>query len=285
MAFDGIVTKAIASELQNLSGARIDKIYQPNKNTLLLGMYLDGSNYLLNICTDAQNYRIHLTTHSKPNPKNALNFCMVLRKHLLGLHIKNIITQNLERIVIIDFEGFDDIDDIISKRLIIELMGRHCNVFLLDEQNIIIDSLRHINNEDTLRTIVPHIKYTYPTTDKLNFMDCTDYNSFKKSVSSNNISEVFNGISKSFVEASKKLLNLNTTDDFVEPLYEYIKDIINRTDSNMLKFETTNINGKSDYFLTKSDNSFSPFSLNFFIDDFYFEKENSEQFKTYRDSI
>lgn len=54
MAFDGIVTKAIASELQNLSGARIDKIFQPNKNTVLLGFYLGGYNYLLNICTDSR---------------------------------------------------------------------------------------------------------------------------------------------------------------------------------------------------------------------------------------
>ena len=54
MAFDGIVTKAIASELQNLSGARIDKIFQPNKNTVLLGFYLEGMNYLLNICIDSR---------------------------------------------------------------------------------------------------------------------------------------------------------------------------------------------------------------------------------------
>ena len=128
MAFDGIVTKAIASELQQLSGARIDKIFQPNKNTVLLGFYLEGTNYLLNLCIDSQNYRIHLTTHPKSNPKIAPNFCMVLRKHLLGLHIKNIITNNLERLIMIDFEGFDDVDDIISKRLIIELMGKHCNI-------------------------------------------------------------------------------------------------------------------------------------------------------------
>ena len=80
MAFDGIVTKAIASELQQLSGARIDKIFEPNKNTIILGCYLDGKNYALNICINLQNYRIHLTTHSKPNPQVALNFCMVLEK-------------------------------------------------------------------------------------------------------------------------------------------------------------------------------------------------------------
>ena len=93
MAFDGIVTKAIASELQLLKGARIDKIFQPNSNTVIIGMYLNGSNYALNICINPSNYRINLTTHQKSNPKVAPNFCMVLRKHLLGLHIKNIITN------------------------------------------------------------------------------------------------------------------------------------------------------------------------------------------------
>lgn len=110
MAFDGIVTKAIASELQQLSGARIDKIFQPTSNNIVLGFYLSGTNYALNICTDSANYRINLTTHTKPNPKVAPNFCMVLRKHLIGLHIKNIITSNLERIVTIEFEGLDEIE-------------------------------------------------------------------------------------------------------------------------------------------------------------------------------
>ena len=91
MAFDGIVTKAIASELQQLSGARVDKIFQPNSNNVIIGCYINGKNYALNICTNSNNYRIHLTTHPKPNPQIAPNFCMVLRKHLTGLHIKNII--------------------------------------------------------------------------------------------------------------------------------------------------------------------------------------------------
>ena len=77
MAFDGIVTKMVANELQNLSGARIDKIFQPNKNNILIGCYLNKTNYLINICIDSGNYRIHLTTHPKSNPTVAPNFCMV----------------------------------------------------------------------------------------------------------------------------------------------------------------------------------------------------------------
>ena len=285
MAFDGIVTKAIASELQQLSGARIDKIFQPNKNTILLGFYLDGSNYLLNICIDSQNYRIHLTTHAKPNPKVAPNFCMVLRKHLIGLHIKNIITNDLERIVILDFEGFDDVDDMISKRLIVELMGKHCNIILLDDQNLIIDSLRHIHNDNTTRNIIPHIKYHYPVTTKFNFLNCLSFQEFSEKINrDNNISDLFNGISKSFIDASLLQLNItNVNETSLEKLYDYIKNIIHRTDSNLLDFQVME-DKKKDYFLIPSDTSTS-FHLNFFIDDFYAQKEETEEFKIYRNSI
>ena len=239
MAFDGIVTKAIASELQQLSGARIDKIFQPNKNTVLLGFYLEGTNYLLNLCIDSQNYRIHLTTHPKSNPKIAPNFCMVLRKHLLGLHIKNIITNNLERLIMIDFEGFDDVDDIISKRLIIELMGKHCNIILVDEQNIIIDSLRHIHNEDSNRNVVPHVKYVYPSTTKYNFLDCSDFQDFyQKLLPNHTIYDAFNGISKSFIDASIAHLGIDVLNETtLKTLFHYLKEIISKTDSDTLGFQ------------------------------------------------
>lgn len=301
MAFDGIVTKAITSELQQLVGGRIDKIYEPNKNEVVLGFYLNGVNYALNICTNSQNYRIHLTTHSKPNPKTALNFCMLLRKNLIGLKIKNIISANLERVVTIEFEGFDDIDDIITKKLIIELMGRHCNIILVDENNIIIDSLRHISSSDNelTRNIIPHVKYIYPTTNKLNFLEVTDFNDFKLKLNYNEItvnqlpsyiSNIFNGISKNFVKHIIKTLNIDTSiivnDKILEQIYNYINDIIISTDSLDLSFEIVkDSNGVTkDYVLTKKKVD-KIFPLNFFIDDYYFDKESSEEFKIYRNSI
>lgn len=214
---------------------------------------------------------------------------MVLRKHLLGLHIKNVTTNNLERLVIIDFEGFDDIDDLISKRLIVELMGKHCNIILLDEQNIIIDSLRHINSQDeNSRTIVPHTKYKYPISTKLNFLDCSSFEEFLKNLDPDKqIYDVYNGISKTFVEASTKNLKDN------ENIYDYIKSIIDSTDSDSLDFQILDLpkSSKKDYYLVQSNSSTNlpnellPFHLNFFIDDFYYEKETSEDFKTYRDNI
>lgn len=175
MSFDGIVTKAITQEISKLCGARIDKVFQPNKNEIILGLYLDKQNYALDICIEAQNYRINLTTHSKSNPQVAPNFCMLLRKNLIGLKLKNIITFDLERLIILEFEGFDEIDDIISKKLVIELMGKHSNIILLDEANIITDSLRHIKETDeNYRDILPHTKYVFPTSDKISFLELKD---------------------------------------------------------------------------------------------------------------
>ena len=302
MAFDGIVTKAITSELQQLIGSRIDKVYEPNKNDIILGFYLNGVNYALNICTNAQNYRLHLTTHTKPNPKNALNFCMLLRKYLIGLRIKNIISVNLERVITIEFEGFDDIDDIITKKLIIELMGRHCNVILVDENNMIIDSLRHISSDNELtREIVPHVKYVYPSTNKLNFLEVTGFQDFKSKLNldlntmhisdlPSQISNIFNGISKSFISHIIESLSLGTSlkmeDTSLESIYTNMKHIIDATDSLQLGFDTIkDAKGNvKDYALCIKDSS-EPFSLNFFIDDYYFYKETSEEFKVYRNSI
>lgn len=295
MAFDGIVTKMIASELQNLSGARIDKIFQPNKNNILIGCYLNKINYLINICIDSSSYRIHLTTHSKPNPTVAPNFCMVLRKHLLGLHIKNVITNNLERVIIIEFEGFDELDDIVSKKLIIELMGKHCNIILLDDQNIIIDSMRHIYQENNVRNVVPHQKYSFPIIDKSNFLNCSNFSEFYKQlpdeITLENfpliISTVFNGFSKSFISGILQDLKIDNLDgENLEKLYDYIKDIVFENDTNNLDFKFIELsNNKNDYYLSKAKKARNMFHLNFFLDDFYFEKESILEFKTYRDSV
>ena len=287
MAFDGIITKAVATELNLLSGARIDKIFQPDSNNVVLGFYLDGLNYALNICINSQNYRINLTTHSKTNPKVAPNFCMVLRKHLIGLRIKNVITNSLERIVTIEFEGFDDVDDIINKKLIIELMGKHCNILLLDDQNIIIDSMRHINNENATHIVIPHIKYTYPAINKKDFLSETleDFKCEieKKEGTTNKdllpkiISDTYNGISKKYVSFIIDGNNLNTNED----IYNYLKDIIYRTGSLKLKVELKD----NDYFLIPDDSNEESFSINFALDDFYYNKESSEELKTNRNNV
>ena len=314
MAFDGITTKAVASEISTLCGARIDKVFEPNKNDLILGMYLDGKNYALNICIDAQNCRINLTTNQKANPQVAPNFCMLLRKNLIGLKLKNIYTLDLERLVILEFEGFDDADDIVTEKLIVELMGKHSNIILLDDNNIIIDCLRHIKEDDEkYRNILPHTKYEFPTTDKLNFLEIKNFEEFKENIYNSKIkeninslnefqnfdistlptiiSEKYNGISKNFIQAIIKKCNIKIIDSSsLETIYNYIKTIINNIDTQKLNFEefteTTSSNKtKKDYFLVLDETVNLNFRLNFFIDDFYYEKESSEDFKNYQNTL
>lgn len=295
MAFDGIVTKAITQEISELSGARIDKVFQPNKNEIILGLYLDKKNYALDICIEAQNCRINLTTNTKQNPQVAPNFCMLLRKNLIGLKLKNIITFDLERLIIIEFEGFDEIDDIISKKLVIELMGKHSNIILVDESNIIIDSLRHIKETDeNYRDILPHTKYIFPTSNKENFLDLKNFQDFKKHLNTTSIEELptqisntFNGISKNFICAiikKFKIKELNNSN--LEKIFNYTKEILNNIGTNNLSFEKIENEKRivKDYFLTPTKSDI-PFSLNFFIDDFYYKKETNETFKNYRNTL
>ena len=308
MAYDGIVTQKIASELMNLSGARIDKVFEPDKNTIILGMYLNGSNYALNICIDSQNYGAYLTTHTKPNPKLAPNFCMLLRKYLLGMHIKNFITDNLERVIIIEFEGFDDVDDIVSLKLVIELMGKHSNILLLDEQNVIIDCLRHIYSDDSgnikTRNLFPKNKYVFPVTDKVSFLNVSNFEEFNSILQNNglllsdtesltvdNLVKVlinsFNGFSKSFIFNVIDTLNITSISlDSLNKIYTYIHNIVYSEDTTKLDFKIIQKNGKknNDYVICES-NKDGEYHLNFFLDDFYFNKYSSEKFIGYRNSL
>ena len=296
MAFDGIVTKAIVTELSELTGARIDKVFEPNKNEIILGLYSEKKNYALDICIESQNCRINLTTNAKPNPQVAPNFCMLLRKNLIGLKLKKLITFDLERLVVLEFEGFDDVDDIISKKLIIELMGKHSNIILLDDNNIIIDSMRHIRElDENFRDILPHTKYSFPTSNKKSFLELRDFEEFSNCINGTNIedlpsqiSNTFNGISKNFISAiirHLEITEINTAN--LQKIYNYITTTINNIETDNLYFE--NIKNKEgiikDYFLIPEKTSDEPFKLNFFVDDFYYNKETSETFKNYRNSL
>ena len=164
---------------------------------------------------------------------------------------KNIITSNLERVVTIEFEGFDDVDDIISKKLIIELMGKHCNIVLLDDSGIIIDSLRHIVSSDlSTRSIIPHSKYIYPMNNKDNFLNICNSKDFGDKLHSLSqstlnienlpacISNGFNGISKTFIISAINNLKLKDISSLsLNKLYDYITQIIYNTDNLNLGFE------------------------------------------------
>ena len=142
MAFDGFVTKAVISELNNsIIGAKVNKVFEPTKNEIVLGLYNNGINYALELCANPDLCRICLTTHSKPNPQNAYNFCMLLRKYLTSGKIISISNYDLERTIEIKFEVYNELNDLVIRKLFIEIMSRQSNIILTNDKNIIIDTL------------------------------------------------------------------------------------------------------------------------------------------------
>jgi len=291
MAFDGIVTKAVVSELNTcLINGKINKIFEPNKNEILLGIYSGGKNYCLNISIDSVNYRINLTTNSKPNPQNVLNFCMVLRKHLTGGTIKKIYSNGLERIVFIDIDVYNELNDLITKTLVVELMGKHSNIILLNSEHTVIDSLRHLNKFDNSnRDIFPGSKYLNIESAKKDFLAVKTFDEFYKDVSIDSenlpstLSKVYNGFGKKNVSYLLETLNIPTavSTNNLKEVYSYLKDLFANMPDNVVLKEYSSV--KKDYFAYKSTND--GLAVNFYLDDFYTSKEQSEQFKQYRDTV
>ena len=291
MAFDGIVTKAVVSELNTcLINGKINKIFEPNKNEILLGVYSSGKNYCLNISIDSVNYRINLTTNSKPNPQNVLNFCMVLRKHLTGGTIRRIYSTGLERIVFIDVDVYNELNDLITKTLVVELMGKHSNVILLNSEHTVIDSLRHLNKFDNSnRDIFPGSKYLNIESDKKDFLAVKTFDEFYRDVSidvenlPSALSKVYNGFGKKNISYLLETLNIPTavSTNNLKEVYSYLKDLFTNMPDNVVLKEYPS--DKKAYFAYTSIND--GLSVNFFLDDFYTSKEQAEQFKQYRDTV
>lgn len=291
MAFDGIVTKKIVDELQSLNGYKIDKIYEPDKNTIILGLYGNFTNVALLSCISSNNYRIHLTNNILKNPTVAPNFCMLLRKHILGYKIKKIYTKFLERIVFIELENNENPENIIYKKLVIELMGKHSNIILLDKNGIIIDSLRHTFIEkNSNRDIYPTSRYFEPTITKLNLLEAKDFEDFYKKLDLDDednyldkISQTFNGISISnlkYLTPESNNYNYTSNKLLVHNIYNNLIDILNCSNLTINVVST-----KKDYYLCKNNNTNDVFSLNNAIDDFYFQKETNELFINYRNTL
>ena len=264
MAFDGITLNAVVNELQILKGAKVNSINQPDKNSIVISVY-NGNNFAINIDTSANNYRIHLTTHSRKNPLNALNFCMCLRKQLNRAKIDSIYMKDLERICYIKFSTYNEMNDLVNKTLIIELMGKYSNIILVNENFKIIDALKKYDNFDVLRHsenfdslkkeksndglieksrgIMPGREYIEPVDEKYNFKK-TSENEFVEIIEKSSyktlesaIPNLFTGISKLFVQNIINTLGFTNTISrkSLKNIYEYINEIIDCSNSSNLK--------------------------------------------------
>lgn len=136
MAFDGLFTRSMSKELQNLTSGRITKIYQPNALEVVLQIRAAGQNVKLLFSIHPSYSRIHLTNQSIENPADPPMFCMLLRKHLEGGFIQSVVQDGFERVITLEIDSKNEIGDAVKRKLIIEIMGRHSNLLLIDSKKI-----------------------------------------------------------------------------------------------------------------------------------------------------
>lgn len=171
MAFDGMTIAGIVKEMdEKITGGRIYKIAQPEKDELLLTIKNNGGQVRVLMSADASLPLIYMTDSNKTSPMTAPNFCMLLRKHLQNARIISVTQPGLERIVRLELEHLNEMGDICRKYLVIELMGKHSNIIFYDDKNMIIDSIKHISGMvSSVREVLPGREYFIPQTqDKLN---------------------------------------------------------------------------------------------------------------------
>jgi len=185
MAFDGIAVSNIVHELKTkLIGGRVDKIYQPRADEIIFSVRsLREGNFRVLISANSMNPRVHITEIKKENPLTAPMFSMVMRKHAAGGRILDIRQPDFERIIVIDVESMNELGDMSVKHIITEIMGKHSNIILTDENDRILDSIKHVSHEkSSVREVLPGGQYVYPPSqDKINPLNA-DFDIFNNTV-------------------------------------------------------------------------------------------------------
>lgn len=166
MAFDGIVISNLVWELsERLTDGRINKIYQPENDAIVLTIKNNRNNYRLLLSASPSLPLAYLTEDTGTNPMVAPNFCMLLRKHISGGRIVSIVQPEMERILKFEIEHLNELGDLCTKFLIVELMGKHSNIIFCQPDGTIIDSIKHISlNVSSVREVLPGRSYFIPNT-------------------------------------------------------------------------------------------------------------------------
>ncbi len=297
MALDGIFLRTIKIELEkNIINSRVEKIYQPSKDEIIISLRGNGVSKKLLINSGANNPRIHFTELNIESPQIPPMFCMLLRKYIGSAKVKSIEQLNLDRIIYINFESINEIGDLTNIRLAVEIMGKHSNIILINNKNKIIDSIKRVTPDiSTIRQILPNSTYNYPPIqDKLNIIENNTTDILEKIYMppiftlDKKLIKTIEGISpvvareiSYYVSTEKNIYNNNLSNDMKDRLKFYINNIksnINNNkfnfnliieDNNPKDFSFIDINQYSIPIITKKFDS--PSKL---LDYFYKEKDN-----------
>lgn len=174
MALDGGYLRHICNEInENALNCRVEKVYQPNKDEIILGLRgLNGASKLL-LSARANSPRINFTKYAPENPKVPPMLCMLFRKRLCGAKLINARQEAMERIIFLDFDATNELADHVNLTLAVEIMGKYSNVIFIDENGDIIDALKRVDiSMSSQRLVLPGLKYSMPPAqDKMNILE------------------------------------------------------------------------------------------------------------------
>lgn len=164
MALDGIFLHLLGEELKEvLIGSKVDKIHQTQKVELVFTMRTRSGAYRLLLSASGNAPRLHLTTHSIENPPKPPMLCMLLRKHLGSATLVDIQQEGLDRILKLVFSSVNELGDRVTRTLVIEIMAQYSNIILIDENGVIIDSVKRVDNtKSSVREVLPGLPYELP---------------------------------------------------------------------------------------------------------------------------
>jgi len=301
MAFDGAALNIVANELnEQLSGGRIDKIHQISKEQLRINIRTKAGARRLLLSASASNARIHITEQPANNPQRPPMFCMMLRKRIGGGLIKEIKQYKLERIVEILIDARDELGNDASYILRHEIMGKHSNIILCQD-NIIVDAIKRIDEDKSrVRQILPRLQYDYPPEQEKLDPFMMDKNAFHQIILENEskpLAKIFNQNILGLSLTSAKYLGLNKVDMDLCPInltgdhisiaaqniFDFYKSIINK-DVNYYLIKDVETGAIKDYVIMQSEPINSAYiieceSASKLIDRYYVEIELTSQLK------
>ena len=175
MALDGAFVHFLTKELkEELCGARVSQIHQPNRDELIMLVRTLNGNKKLLLSARANSPRVNFTENAPENPSSPPMLCMLLRKKLGGAKIADVRQPELERIIFLDFDASNDLGDPVRLTLAVEIMGKYSNVIFIDENGVVIDALKRVDpTMTTQRLVLPGVRYELPPAqNKLNMLQC-----------------------------------------------------------------------------------------------------------------
>lgn len=284
MSYDGLFTHAIVEELrETILGGRISKIHQPFSNEIILRIRANRKNYHLLLSAHSQYARVQLTNMSYENPQQAPQFCMVLRKYIESSIVVDIQQFENDRIIEFTLTGRDELGDEQHYHLIVEIMGRHSNILLVNKtENKLYEAVKHVPPSlNSYRTLLPGAEYRpAPAQDSVNPFSYNEEvviqgESLKERIS--NIQSTFQGFGR---DSAKELLYRIENEEDSSPTTVF-KDFIGIYAAN--KIQPTLTENKQhayftalDYDTTEGEKAHFP-TLGDLLDEYYENKAERDR--------